>query len=50
MTELDVKFANMYFAAFDAASDPGAVPLAWRPLAERRETQRSRRSSSRWRG
>jgi hypothetical protein len=36
MTELDVKFANMYFAAFDVAGDPGAVPLAWRPLAERR--------------
>jgi hypothetical protein len=36
MAELDVKFANMYFAAFDVAGDPGAVPLAWRPLAERR--------------
>jgi hypothetical protein len=36
MTELDVQFANMYFAAFDVAGDPGKVPLAWRPLAERR--------------
>lgn len=36
MAELDVKFANMYFAAFDVAGDPAQVPLAWRPLAERR--------------
>jgi uncharacterized protein DUF5995 len=39
MTELDVAFANLYFAAADAAAhaaDPQAVPLAWRPLAERR--------------
>jgi hypothetical protein len=36
MTELDVKFANLYFAAFDAAGDPAKVPLAWRPLAEGR--------------
>ena len=34
MTRLDVTFANLYFAA----ADPAAVPLAWRPLAERRAT------------
>ena len=36
MTQLDVEFANLYFAAADVAADPAAVPLAWRPLAERR--------------
>lgn len=40
MTELDVTFANLYFAAADTAGDPAgdpaAVPLAWRPLVERR--------------
>jgi Family of unknown function (DUF5995) len=36
MTQLDVTFANLYFEAADAAADPAAVPLAWRPLAERR--------------
>ncbi len=36
MAQLDVAFANLYFAAADAAADPAAVPLAWRPLAERR--------------
>ena len=36
MTQLDVTFANLYFAAADVAADPAAVPLAWRPLAERR--------------
>ena len=36
MTELDVNFANLYFAAADVAGNPAAVPLAWRPLAERR--------------
>ncbi len=38
MTQLDVTFANLYFAAADVAGDPAAVPLAWRPLAERRAT------------
>jgi hypothetical protein len=38
MTELDVTFANLYFAAADTAGTPGAVPLAWRPLVERRAT------------
>ena len=36
MTQLDVTFANLYFAAADVAADPAAVPVAWRPLAERR--------------
>ena len=36
MTELDVAFANMYFGAAELAGDPAAVPLAWRPLVERR--------------
>jgi len=36
MTRLDVTFAGLYFSAFDAAGDPAAVPLAWRPLAEQR--------------
>ncbi len=37
MAELDVKFANLYFGAAGVAGDPEAVPLAWRPLAERRD-------------
>ena len=36
MTQLDVTFANLYFAAADTAGTPAAVPLAWRPLVERR--------------
>ena len=36
MTSLDVNFANLYFAAAQAAGTPAAVPLAWRPLAELR--------------
>jgi hypothetical protein len=36
MTQLDVTFANLYLAAADTASTPGAVPLAWRPLVARR--------------
>ncbi|MBV8348789.1 MAG: hypothetical protein JOZ49_15050 [Mycolicibacterium sp.] len=36
MTQLDVTFANLYFAAADTAATPAAVPLAWRPLAARR--------------
>ena len=41
MTELDVAFANLYFGAAHAANvagNPAAVPLAWRPLVERRAT------------
>src|SRR5215469_12412100 len=37
MTQLDVTFANMYFAAASALGDLAAVPLAWLPLAERRD-------------
>ena len=37
MTKLDVTFANLYFAAAQAAGAPAAVPTAWRPLAERRD-------------
>ena len=36
MTRLDVTFANLYFAAVDAAAQAASVPLAWRPLVERR--------------
>jgi len=36
MTELDVAFANLYFAAADAAGTAAAVPLAWRPLVTQR--------------
>jgi Family of unknown function (DUF5995) len=36
MTNLDVAFANLYFAAADSAADPATVPLSWRPLVERR--------------
>ena len=36
MTRLDVLFANLYFDAVDAAGNPSAVPLAWRPLFEQR--------------
>src|ERR1700756_687162 len=36
MTELDVAFANLYFAAAATAGTPAAAPLAWRPLAEAR--------------
>jgi hypothetical protein len=36
MTQLDVAFANLYFAAAGAAGDPAAAPLAWRPLIEQR--------------
>jgi Family of unknown function (DUF5995) len=39
MTTLDVVFANLYFAAADAASAPATVPLAWRPLVEQRSNQ-----------
>jgi hypothetical protein len=36
MTQLDVRFADLYFAAADMAGTPADVPLAWRPLVERR--------------
>jgi hypothetical protein len=37
MAQLDVTFANLYFAAADTLSDLAAVPSAWLPLAERRD-------------
>ena len=37
MTQLDVAFANLYFAAADTAGTPAATPLAWRPLTEQRD-------------
>jgi hypothetical protein len=36
MSQLDVTFAGLYFDAVEAAGDPAAVPLAWRPLIEER--------------
>jgi len=36
MAKLDVTFANLYFAAAQAADTPAAAPAAWRPLAELR--------------
>jgi Family of unknown function (DUF5995) len=36
MVQLDVAFANLYFAAADTANTPATVPLAWRPLVEQR--------------
>ncbi len=40
MTALDVRFANLWLAAYDAAPGPGTgvgpVPPAWRPLFEAR--------------
>jgi hypothetical protein len=36
MTQLDVAFANLYFAAAGTAGTPAAAPPAWRPLIEQR--------------
>lgn len=36
MAELDVRFANLWLAAYDAATAGSAVPDAWRPLFEAR--------------
>jgi hypothetical protein len=38
VTQLDVAFANLFFAATDSAGDPAAAPPAWRPLVEQRAT------------
>ena len=38
VTQLDVAFANLFFAAADSAGDPATAPPAWRPLVERRAT------------
>lgn len=41
MTELDVVFANLYFAAIvEGEIDPSRAPLAWRPLLRARTTPR----------
>jgi len=37
MAQLDVAFANLYFAAAGALGDLAAVPAAWLPLAQRRD-------------
>ena len=36
MTELDVRFANLWLAAYDADAARRAVPPAWRPLFQAR--------------
>jgi hypothetical protein len=36
MSQLDVTFANLYFAATDGLADPSLVPVAWQPLVDRR--------------
>jgi hypothetical protein len=36
MAELDVRFANLWLAAYDAGASGRAVPAAWRPLFEER--------------
>ena len=36
ITALDITFANLYFDAVYAADNSTSVPLAWRPLIERR--------------
>jgi hypothetical protein len=36
MAHLDVAFAGLYFDAVEAAGDPAAAPLAWRPLLDQR--------------
>ncbi|MGD9959050.1 DUF5995 family protein [Nocardioides sp.] len=36
MAELDVRFANLWLAAYDADTAGSAVPAAWRPLFEGR--------------
>jgi hypothetical protein len=38
MQHLDVVFANIYFAALDAAATSTAIPTAWQPLIEARST------------
>lgn len=37
---LDVVFADLYFAAYDASTAKKKVPRAWRPLFEARERKR----------
>jgi hypothetical protein len=37
MAELDVRFANLWLTAYDAAATQRTVPPAWRPLFEARD-------------
>ena len=44
MSELDVVFANLYFAAIAAGeADPSHAPSAWRPLLRARSSRRNSR-------
>jgi Family of unknown function (DUF5995) len=44
MTELDIVFANLYFAAITAGEvDPSRAPSAWRPLLRARSSRRNSR-------
>src|SRR5690242_13015139 len=40
MADLDVRFANLWLAAYDAAAAGRKVPAAWRPLFEARAKKR----------
>lgn len=40
MADLDVRFANLWLAAYDADAARRAVPTAWRPLFESRRGSR----------
>ena len=40
MAELDVRFANLWLTAYDAAATQRTVPPAWRPLFEARDGRR----------
>jgi Family of unknown function (DUF5995) len=40
MAELDVRFANLWLTAYDAAAAARPVPAAWRPLFEARDGHR----------
>ena len=49
MTELDIVFANQYFAAIAAGEiDVSRAPSAWRPLLRSRSTGGLLVCSSRW--
>ena len=51
LTNLDITFANLYFAALSAfETGSSATPRAWQPLFQVRSSRPSRRSSSRSRG
>ena len=46
LEQLDVLFANLFFAAFDAATADAAVPDCWAPCSTPAMTSGSRRCSS----